>query len=102
MDGDGASSPTSTDSSEAVPHARGPPVVGVEDVGLQNGRGVEMSLSTEEASNGVRPPQTVAVGEGDGDSDTVLSEGQKDDPAAPKTTGPNGCSTSDDMAESRG
>lgn len=42
---------TSPDPSEEVPHARGPPVVGVEDVGLQNGRGVEMSLSAEAESN---------------------------------------------------
>ncbi|RAH45178.1 uncharacterized protein BO95DRAFT_443367 [Aspergillus brunneoviolaceus CBS 621.78] len=29
---------------EDVPHARGPPVVGVEDLGLQDGKGVEMDL----------------------------------------------------------
>ncbi|RAL17186.1 uncharacterized protein BO97DRAFT_474269 [Aspergillus homomorphus CBS 101889] len=29
---------------EDVPHARGPPVVGVEDMGLQDGKGVEMNL----------------------------------------------------------
>ncbi|OJJ97862.1 hypothetical protein ASPACDRAFT_45162 [Aspergillus aculeatus ATCC 16872] len=29
---------------EDVPHARGPPVVGVEDLGLQDGKGVEMTL----------------------------------------------------------
>lgn len=43
--------PTSppTDPSEEMPHARGPPIVGVEDVGLQNGQGVQMNLSTDAA-----------------------------------------------------
>lgn len=31
---------------EAVPHARGPDVVGVEDMGLQDGKGVELQIST--------------------------------------------------------
>ncbi|OJJ40472.1 hypothetical protein ASPWEDRAFT_216634 [Aspergillus wentii DTO 134E9] len=35
---------------EEVPHARGPPVVGVEDMGLQDGKGVEMALSSEEGA----------------------------------------------------
>lgn len=34
---------------EELPHARGPTVVGVEDMGLQDGKGVEMSLSPAEA-----------------------------------------------------
>ncbi|KAJ5570069.1 uncharacterized protein N7459_009499 [Penicillium hispanicum] len=35
------------EASEEVPHARGPPVVGVEDLGLQDGKGVEMNLGAE-------------------------------------------------------
>lgn len=35
------------ESPDEVPHARGPPVVGVEDLGLQDGRGVEMNLGEE-------------------------------------------------------
>ncbi|KAK2768538.1 hypothetical protein FQN54_000394 [Arachnomyces sp. PD_36] len=35
---------------EEIPHARGPAVVGVEDMGLQDGKGVEMSLSASEGA----------------------------------------------------
>jgi hypothetical protein len=35
---------------EEVPHARGPAVVGVEDMGLQDGKGVGMSLSASEGA----------------------------------------------------
>ena len=41
----GGTSPPPADSSEEIPHARGPPIVGVEDVGLQDGKGVEMTLA---------------------------------------------------------
>ncbi|KKZ63451.1 hypothetical protein EMCG_02262 [[Emmonsia] crescens] len=34
------------DELEEVPHARGPNILGVEDMGLQDGKGVQMSLST--------------------------------------------------------
>ncbi|RJE21630.1 hypothetical protein PHISCL_06036 [Aspergillus sclerotialis] len=50
--------PTSppSDTSEEVPHARGPPVVGVEDMGLQDGKGVEMPLaSVEDGSSSEQP-----------------------------------------------
>ena len=43
----GAESPPPPDTEE-LPHARGPPVVGVEDMGLQDGKGVEMPLSNGE------------------------------------------------------
>lgn len=35
--------------SDEVPHARGPPVLGVKDLGLQDGQGVEVTLSEQEA-----------------------------------------------------
>ncbi|OQE08745.1 hypothetical protein PENVUL_c008G06671 [Penicillium vulpinum] len=38
---------TSPESSDEVPHARGPILLGVEDMGLQDGKGVEMRLSTD-------------------------------------------------------
>ncbi|KAL3476370.1 hypothetical protein BJX99DRAFT_227994 [Aspergillus californicus] len=42
-----------TDNTEEVPHARGPSLLGVEDLGLQDGKGVEMTLlSTEGATEG--------------------------------------------------
>ncbi|CAI7636966.1 unnamed protein product [Penicillium pancosmium] len=37
------------DSSEEVPHARGPPLLGVQDLGLQDGQGVEMTLGEQES-----------------------------------------------------
>ena len=45
MGGSGSPPPADT---EELPHARGPPVVGVEDMGLQDGKGVEMPLSNGE------------------------------------------------------
>ncbi|GLA22955.1 hypothetical protein M752DRAFT_275823 [Aspergillus phoenicis ATCC 13157] len=44
---------------EDIPHARGPSVVGVEDLGLQDGRGVEMDLS----SGGEGAPELQASGQ---------------------------------------
>ncbi|KAF4226238.1 hypothetical protein CNMCM6805_004885 [Aspergillus fumigatiaffinis] len=41
----GGTSPPPADSSEEIPHARGPPILGVEDMGLQDGKGVEMTLA---------------------------------------------------------
>ncbi|KAE8144808.1 hypothetical protein BDV25DRAFT_166024 [Aspergillus avenaceus] len=34
--------------SEDIPHARGPRILGVEDLGLQDGKGVEMTLESDE------------------------------------------------------
>ena len=39
-----ASGSTSAESPDEVPHARGPQVLGIEDLGLQDGKGVEMDL----------------------------------------------------------
>lgn len=57
-EGEPVRDPTSppSDTSEEVPHARGPPIVGVEDMGLQDGKGVEMPLaSVEDGSNSEQP-----------------------------------------------
>ncbi|KAH1495855.1 hypothetical protein LV164_000275 [Aspergillus fumigatus] len=43
----GGARPPPVDSSEEIPHARGPPIVGVEDMGLQDGKGVEMTLAQD-------------------------------------------------------
>ncbi|KAL2820195.1 hypothetical protein BDW59DRAFT_174543 [Aspergillus cavernicola] len=40
---------TTTETTEEVPHARGPSLLGVEDMGLQDGRGIEMTLLGAEA-----------------------------------------------------
>jgi len=39
---------SSPESSVEIPHARGPPMLGVADMGLQNGRGIELSLADSE------------------------------------------------------
>ncbi|KAE8387872.1 hypothetical protein BDV23DRAFT_119505 [Aspergillus alliaceus] len=44
-------SPQQTDTSEEVPHARGPRTLGIEDMGLQDGKGVEMTLESEGGIN---------------------------------------------------
>lgn len=46
------------DTSEDVPHARGPQIIGVEDMGLQDGHGVEMTLSTPEETTSKEESQT--------------------------------------------
>ncbi|CEO60076.1 hypothetical protein PMG11_04719 [Penicillium brasilianum] len=56
------------DTSEEVPHARGPPVVGVEDLGLQDGKGVEMTLSEPIAQDGASDPSSVTSTLVDGES----------------------------------
>ncbi|OOF95720.1 hypothetical protein ASPCADRAFT_207059 [Aspergillus carbonarius ITEM 5010] len=45
---EGAGGSPPPDALEDIPHARGPSVVGVEDLGLQDGKGVEMDLSSAE------------------------------------------------------
>lgn len=66
------------DASDAVPHARGPPVVGVEDMGLQDGKGVEMPLANVEGDSGEQTAaqngqQTKPEG-ADHDGDIVLGD----------------------------
>ena len=51
----------SPEPSDEVPHARGPVLLGVEDMGLQDGKGVEVSLGAE--SESAVPAVTSATGE---------------------------------------
>jgi hypothetical protein len=82
---EGTGSPPPTDSEE-VPHARGPPVVGVEDMGLQDGKGIEMPLSnvdgTSDAPSGdnatKQPVQEKDNEESKQDSASASEEGRKD------------------------
>ncbi|KAJ5637971.1 hypothetical protein N7490_007850 [Penicillium lividum] len=62
--------------SDEVPHARGPSVVGVEDMGLQDGKGVEMNLETEHAVTGGAEEARADGGSGpaDNDGDIVLGD----------------------------
>ncbi|PYH42080.1 uncharacterized protein BP01DRAFT_394471 [Aspergillus saccharolyticus JOP 1030-1] len=57
MGGMEASGVLNEPSVEDVPHARGPPVVGVEDLGLQDGKGVEMNLDGASDAAGSGPQQ---------------------------------------------
>ncbi|KAL2848532.1 hypothetical protein BJY01DRAFT_211494 [Aspergillus pseudoustus] len=93
---------------DEIPHARGPAVLGVEDMGLQDGKGVEMTLlSTDTGADGQPPSagesaaeqpsaQESAIGAGettattaassedaDGDGDITLS----DEPTIPQEVG---------------
>ncbi|KAJ5809878.1 uncharacterized protein N7503_002096 [Penicillium pulvis] len=69
--------------SDEVPHARGPSLLGVEDMGLQDGKGVEMNLEAQQAAvgdgtaeeSGIQEAQ--AAGESapaDKDGDIVLDD----------------------------
>ncbi|OAX83929.1 hypothetical protein ACJ72_01695 [Emergomyces africanus] len=59
---EGDEAETSGDELNEVPHARGPNILGVEDMGLQDGRGVQMSLSAT-------PPHADDVHSGDQEAD---------------------------------
>lgn len=86
MEGTGSSPP---DASEDVPHARGPRVLGVEDLGLQDGKGVEMTLPAAEDNRSKPsdqqeqsdPPapeadtrEATGKGDADNDGDIVLGD----------------------------
>ncbi|KAJ5983398.1 hypothetical protein N7481_005497 [Penicillium waksmanii] len=85
------------DSSEEVPHARGPPLLGVQDLGLQDGQGVEMTLGEQESQGAgadgpadIQPQaSTSEANPADKDGDIVLDgtqtkeeEGKMEDTAA--------------------
>ncbi|KAF7588132.1 hypothetical protein BBP40_006132 [Aspergillus hancockii] len=87
--------PQPTDSSEDIPHARGPRTLGVEDMGLQDGKGVEMTLE-EEANNTTTEQngqqdgnQDSTKGSADGDGDMTLDDakGASDETAASASGG---------------
>ncbi|KAL4896729.1 hypothetical protein BDV59DRAFT_112683 [Aspergillus ambiguus] len=74
---EGSKSPP-VEASEDVPHARGPQIIGVEDMGLQDGHGVEMTLSNPEEGSGQQQSeegQQPAPKESDGDGDIQLAGG---------------------------
>ncbi|KAJ5363193.1 Protein phosphatase 4 core regulatory subunit R2 [Penicillium brevicompactum] len=97
---DGATT-ASPEPSDEVPHARGPIVLGVEDMGLQDGKGVEMSLGTDSTddvpaavaatptSEEVTKTDSSLDKDGDGDivlEDTKAKEEPKDEDAATNPT----------------
>ncbi|KAJ5254649.1 hypothetical protein N7505_011858 [Penicillium chrysogenum] len=75
---------TSPEPSDEVPHARGPIVLGVEDMGLQDGKGVEMRLAADGAADVSAAAATTtsqpiegqekAEPTGDNDGDIVLAD----------------------------
>ena len=71
----------SAESLEEIPHARGPPVVGVEDMGLQDGKGVEMSLGEEDqhTSTSVDAPSStpgdMEISQGNDESAAIDNDG---------------------------
>ncbi|KAL1868825.1 hypothetical protein Plec18167_008130 [Paecilomyces lecythidis] len=84
---EGIDARTSPEAEEDAPHARGPSVLGVEDMGLQDGKGIEMTLSSQAApKNGVDAsvteqgqPEGLDAANGtngnpDSDGDIVLSD----------------------------
>ncbi|CDM36902.1 hypothetical protein DTO013E5_3006 [Penicillium roqueforti] len=71
--------------SDEVPHARGPMLLGVEDMGLQDGKGVEVRLTADGLDGATDVPTTVtptmateqqekAESTGDKDGDIVLTD----------------------------
>jgi hypothetical protein len=71
--------PQPTDSSEDIPHARGPRRLGVEDMGLQDGKGVEMTLeennNTTAEQNGQQDGNQYSTKDNaDGDGDITLDD----------------------------
>lgn len=70
-----ASGSPQADTSEEVPHARGPPVVGVEDLGLQDGKGVEMTLGEPGAQDGASDSSAAASTHVDGESGSTDKDG---------------------------
>lgn len=70
-----ASASPPADASEEVPHARGPPVVGVEDLGLQDGMGVEMNLGEEVAQDGTSDLSATVPNRADGESGSADKDG---------------------------
>lgn len=75
-------SPDSEDG-DSVPHPRGPALLGVEDLGLQNGRGVEMTLETAATNSTPHAADTGGETQGqqvsseldaDADGDVVIAD----------------------------
>ncbi|KAH8427989.1 uncharacterized protein LDX57_005695 [Aspergillus melleus] len=76
---EGTGSPPA-DASEDVPHARGPRVLGVEDMGLQDGKGVKMTLpAAEDNSSKQSDDQQERSGQPVPDNDTTKQATDKED-----------------------
>ncbi|KAF7529274.1 hypothetical protein PCG10_007984 [Penicillium crustosum] len=84
---------TSPEPSDEVPHARGPIVLGVQDMGLQDGKGVEMRLATDGAADTTATQATEqqekAEPTGDKDGDIVLTDTNPKEGEEPQNEGPS-------------
>lgn len=104
------------ESPDEVPHARGPRVVGVEDLGLQDGKGVEMNLGEEgvgdaaadqdanesstEALTTELSSSVTASGTADQDGDIVLEDPEAEGAGKSGDTTTAALQTGDEKAES--
>ncbi|KXG53007.1 Protein phosphatase 4 core regulatory subunit R2 [Penicillium griseofulvum] len=89
----------SPEPSDEVPHARGPVLLGVEDMGLQDGKGIEMRLSTDGAADvpaAAAATATQAIEEqekaestADKDGDIVLADTKPKEEEAKKEEDPS-------------
>ncbi|KAL5359557.1 hypothetical protein BJX96DRAFT_164527 [Aspergillus floccosus] len=95
---EGSGSPP-VDAAEDVPHARGPEIIGVEDMGLQDGHGVEMTLSTPE--DGSSQQTSAQGGQQTGQSD-VNDEGNQQPAGKGPTDGDGDIQLGDAKEESEG
>ncbi|GLB09249.1 hypothetical protein AtubIFM57258_005162 [Aspergillus tubingensis] len=101
---EGTSEAPSAETLEDIPHARGPSVVGVEDLGLQDGRGVEMDLSTggeeapglQAAGQETSQPQPQQDEQEQGQQQTISQTGEED--AKPTADGDGDISLDDAKA----
>ncbi|KAL1969563.1 hypothetical protein VTN77DRAFT_9001 [Rasamsonia byssochlamydoides] len=90
---------------DEIPHARGPPVVGVEDMGLQDGRGVEMTLSTPNVAPGSDkseyPSEQSTGGDAGVDGDIVLNDvtGKESDQEASEEIAKDGTESKEQQQE---
>lgn len=72
---DGEDSERTSPQPEEIPHARGPSVLGVEDLGLQDGKGVQMALSDAKESQ-----EEAGTGAGEGKDGMDISVSAADEP----------------------
>ncbi|OKO92767.1 hypothetical protein PENSUB_12752 [Penicillium subrubescens] len=104
-----ASEPSPADTLEEVPHARGPPIVGVEDLGLQDGKGVEMTLGERVGSDGTSDlptaesdPTEGGAGPADKDGDIVLDDTTPKEEIKAENTTAAAPQTGDETAKAAG
>ncbi|KAJ5722202.1 hypothetical protein N7488_000237 [Penicillium malachiteum] len=69
-----------TAESDEVPHARGPSVLGVEDLGLQDGKGVEMNLEAQQiaSTDGAHDETPANLGSTEAKTDIESNPADKD------------------------